>query len=168
MAFSVMVIDPSPTAFLPPFSLRRRIIGCVCASLAGSSRSVPFGTPFPLASWQSPHPIYPCRKVLFNCQRTGGKRSPQYHWQKNRHFGNQIPKILFCLAKISLHFHWRGYCLLSQNRHINSLACPFCPLNYVEQIIVGCHKSAIIKTWGHIFALSLLLPGLLSFVIFLS
>ena len=88
-----MVTDPFPTAFLPPFLLRRRIIGCVCASLAGSSRSVPFGTPFPLASWQSPHPIYPCRKVLFNCQRTGGKRSPHFCSRKNRHFGNQFPKF---------------------------------------------------------------------------
>ena len=108
MAFSVMVIDPFPTAFLPPFSLRRRIIGCVCASLAGSSRSVPFGTPFPLASWQSPHPIYPCRKVLFNCQRTGGKRSPHFYSRKKRHFRKKVMKFfylfLFCpslpLAKL--------------------------------------------------------------------
>ena len=95
MAFSVMVTDPFPTAFLPPFSLRRRIIGCVCASLAGSSRSVPFGTPFPLASWQSPHPIYPSRKVLFNCQRTGGKRSPHFYSQKKWHFRKKVMKIFF-------------------------------------------------------------------------
>ena len=90
-----MAIDPFPTAFLPPFSLRRRIIGCVCASLAGSSRSVPFGTPFPLASWQSPHPIYPCRKVLFNCQRTGGKRSPHFYSRKKWHFRKKVMKIIF-------------------------------------------------------------------------
>ena len=108
MAFSVMVIDPLRPRSCPRFRFGGVSIGCVCASLAGSSRSVPFGTPLPLASWQSPHPIYPCRKVLFNCQRTGGKRSPHFYSRKKRRFCKKVMKIfslfLFCpslpLAKV--------------------------------------------------------------------
>ena len=95
MAFSVMVIDPLRPRSCPRFRFGGVSIGCVCASLAGSFRSVPFGTPFPLASWQSPHPIYPCRKVLFSCQRTGGKRSPHFYSRKKRRFCKKVMKIIF-------------------------------------------------------------------------
>ena len=125
----------SPTAFLPPFSLRRRIIGCVCALLA-----VPFGAC--LSARLSPRyhgkvhtRSIPVGRFYSVVKEQEGKRSPHFYSRKKRRFCKKVMKIfklfLFCpslpLAKalsfvikpsyffscssfLPPQFHWTNHC----------------------------------------------------------
>ena len=127
----------------PPFSLRRRIIGRVCASLAVPSGAYLTARLSPRHRGKVHTRSIPVGRVYSVVNEQEGKRSPQLRWTKKRHFHKQISKKVWNLHLVhncrlmSPHFCSR------KNRHFG---------NQIPNVLLFFTKSVIIPLFFQIIS----------------